>query len=324
MSEETISNQGGGDDWRAPLAALAGDKPEYKAAIESFKAPDELFARLTAQPEAPDWRKLLAGDNADRLKKLERFTDPKAFVESFEQKDAYINSGKKVTVPGENASAEEIALWNAARGVPEKADGYQITAKPPEGLEIDDANKGILTGIVGKLHSLGAEPAVVNAAHEIFYEQLQQAYTAQESALVEGPQRAGAELAKVWGNKAELEQNCKFAAAGAQQFLGPLDGEKAKAFLNIQTADGYYLGDHPIVVQSLAALGRANADDPLFLEASGAGGGQGSVNDQIEAIYALRYSNDPKVQKSYDAPETRQRLVTLLAARERQQGRSAA
>lgn len=308
-------------DWRAPLAALAGDKPEYKSVIEAFKEPSELFQRLTAKPEAPDWRKLMAGDNADRAKLLERYADPGSFLESFQQKDAYINSGKKVSVPGENASAEEIAAWNQARGVPDKPDGYKITAKPPEGLEIDDANKGILTGIVGKLHALGAEPSVVNAAHEIFYGQLAETVKAQEAALEQGPQRATQELAKVWKNETELKHNIAFAKAGIETILGPLDGERAAGLLSLQTNDGYFLADHPEFVKLMAEVGRRNAEDPVFLEASGHGSGSGTLNEQIDAIYALRSSD----MKKYNSPETQARLQTLLAARTRHsQGRSAA
>lgn len=299
--------------WRAPLVALAGDKPEYKTAIEGFKAPEELFQRLTAQPEQPDWRKLLAGDNADRLQKLQRFTDPNAFVDSFEQKDAYIASGRKVTVPKEGDSPEVIAAWNAARGVPEKPDGYQIAAKAPEGLEIDDATKGMLTGITADLHALGAEPAIVNKAHEIVYKQLAEAQTAQVQAFEEGPTRAKAELAKAWRSEAELSENIRFAAAGVRQFIGDPSSEEAKSILGIETVDGFYLGDHPAFVRLMAGVGRANAEDPLFLEASGQGGGTGSVQEQIDAIYALRASD----MKKYEAPDTQARLQALLTARSR-------
>lgn len=320
MSENNTdtNNNGGNNDganadaWRAPLEALAGDNAEYKTLLGGFKAPEELFSRLKPA-DPPDWRTTLAGEDADAKKLLERFTDGKAFVDSFKQKDAYINSGKKVTVPGENASAEEIAAWNNARGVPEKPTDYQITAKPPEGVEIDEGSKTMLSGITERLHKLGAEPAVVNEAHAIVYEQLAQAQTQHETMLTQGPERAKAELGKVWKTAAELKENGAFAAAGVQQYLGPLDGERAKALLNIETTDGFFLGDHPAFAQLMAAVGRATAEDPLFLEANGGSSGNGTVEEQIAEIMNLR-ATDPK---KYNAPETRARHEKLLAARAR-------
>lgn len=149
MSTENPNNGGGNggapdaNAWKAPLAALAGDNADYKTALDSFKEPGELFSRLTAKPVETDWRKSFAGEDADALKALNRFTDPKAFYESFKQKDAYINSGTKVTVPGSDASQEVIDAWNKARGVPDAADGYKIEAKPPEGVQVSDADKAI-------------------------------------------------------------------------------------------------------------------------------------------------------------------------------------
>lgn len=310
--EVVIDPNAGADAWRAPLAALAGDNAEYKTALEGLKEPGELFARLKPV-ETPDWRKAMAGDNAEALKGLERYTDPKAFYDSFKQKDDYIRTGSKVTVPGADASPEVIAAWNAARGVPDAPDGYKIEAKPPEGMEIDEGTKTMLSGITKELHAVGAEPAVVNLAHKIVYDQMVGAQTQRETALTEGPKRATAELSKVWKSPAELKDNAAFASAGVQQFLGPLDGDRAKAFLNIETADGYFLGDHPVVVQLLAAVGRANAEDPLYLAASGAGDTGKNVEERIKEIYALRVS-DPK---AYESADTQAKLNKLLAARER-------
>lgn len=318
MSENGNSNDGGnggGGDanaWRAPLLQLAGDNAEAKTLIEGFKDQGEFLSRLKPV-DAPDWRKSIAGEDADALKALERFNDGKSFFDSFKQKDDYIRSGTKVTVPGADASSEVIDAWNKARGVPDKADGYKIEAQPPEGVAIDDATKTMLAGITAELHKVGAEPAVVNLAHKIVYDQIAGAQTQHETLLTEGPKRATTELTKIWKNEAELKSNAAFASAGVQQYLGALDGDKAKSVLNIETADGFYLGDHPAFIQLMAAVGRASAEDPLYLAASGAGDNGKNVDAQIEEIYALRSTD----MKKYNAPETQERLNKLLGARAR-------
>ncbi len=320
MTEQTTTTTdpgAGGGDWRAPLVALAGDNAEFKTALDGFKEPTEIFAKLTAQPQEIDWRKTIAGEDADALKGLERFDSAKSFYDSFKQKDAYINSGKKVTVPGENASAEEIAAWNNARGVPEKASDYKITAKPPEGLEVDESTGAMLGTITERLHKVGAEPAVVNLAHEIVYEQAAAAQDARDAQIEEGPKRAQAELQKVWKTEGEFKENASWAAAAAYQFIGAKGSPELEAFSNLVIVDGegkhWRMGDHPGVVQIFAKMGRAGAEDPIFLDASGAGNGAGSVDEQIAAIMKLR-ETDPK---KYNAPETRDRHQKLLAARAR-------
>lgn len=315
MTEEVINNAPDAGAWKG---ALAGDNAEFKAALEPFADTGALFAHISKQSETPvDWRKAIAGDDADTAKALERFTDQRAFYDSWKQKDDYIRTGTKVTVPGENASPEVIDAWNRARGVPEAADGYQITAKPPEGRGVDEATKGLLKGVTERLFKVGAEPAVVNLAHELIYEQATATETLRETQLGEGPALLGKALEKAWPNKGERDQNVGFATAAAYQYIGPKGSPELDAFSNLEVrdADGRYwrLGDHPDVIQAFAKIGRATAEDPLFLEASGAGASGASVDEQIAEIMKLR-DTDPK---KYNAPETRERHNRLLAARAR-------
>lgn len=264
-------------------------------------------------PQA-DWRKSLAGENADWLKGLERFTDPGKFVESYFEAQRVIREGGRVKVPGADATPEEIAAWNKARGVPESADKYEIKVKPPEGIEVGEPTKQLLSSVTERLHKLGADAATVNFAHEMIYEQLAGEIAARTEAASAVQAATAAALKAKWGS--EYEPNVKYAYQVLAQNVGK---PVADSIAGLELADGSRLGDNQLYLEAMAQIGLQFREDPNFLEDPETRGA--SVDDQITSILKMRETADGL--REYDKPETQAKLKKLYEQQARQKPRAA-
>ena len=265
-----------------------------------------------------DWRSTIAGEDKKLAKRLERFTDLNAFGKSYFEADAKLNSGKLVNIPGDDATDEDLASWNKARGIPETPDKYEIKVKPPEGLELSDSEKDRLAAITARLHKAGglrADPSVVNLAHEIYYEERIEAEAQMEAAATIQKERSESALKKLWQGP-EFKQNTLLADSAIKHFFG----QEFSAIKDMQFLDGTRLGDHPEFVKAFAKIGRMTMEDPVFLEAGRNGSDPAkSLQSEKESILALRV----KDRNKYNSPEVQRRLAEIYAAEDRHRERSA-
>lgn len=300
----------------APPEFAAGwgvEKPEHIEALKRFETPDALFDALKpADPNA--WRNMMAGDDAEKMKRLERFTDPAAVFKAFEDAQDHIRSSDRIKVPAPDAPAEEIAEFAKKIGLPEKPEDFKITAAPPEGYEPTDEDKSFLGDLTKRLHAeIGANPrpeAIVNAAHKIFYELAAGAGDKMEERADAVSTETDQKLTALWG--AQKDINLKFYKAALVEHFGP---EGAEEFKKIRLEDGSYLGDRLDIVKAFAAIGRMTVEDNKFLELSGGTPGAGNVEEQYQAAIRLKVT-DPK---KYATPEHQTLIQTLLAAKARGQ-----
>lgn len=323
MSEaQTLVNPGSA----APTAAAPAAAPPVAAtpaaatppaAADPGAAPvDPGAAPAAAAPEA-DWRKVLAGDDAETLKALERFATPSDYHRSFTEAQNTIRRKQEgvIKLPGEKATDEEKAAFRTALGIPEAPDKYEIKVKPPEGLEIGDADKAFLSKVTQKLHATGgfaATPEVANLAHELYFEAMQEQAAQMAAAAVQKKNEGKATLQKLYGQNFALE--LKHAEQALVAF-GPRDPAKARAMLDRQFADGTTLGDDPEIVQMLVRASRATHEDPLLLDtlSSGLPSDAGAIQEKINDIMKL------KGTPAYDSKADE--LRALLAQRERVSGK---
>jgi len=308
IPEEGEGGGGGGEAEAAAAAAAAAAKPEFDAeawktarvnlaggdverakVLEAFETPDALFARVTA-PEPIDWRKQMAGDDPEELKALERYADPAAARKAWKAATAEISAGGKVKIPGENATPEEIAAFTKAIGVPEKVDGYQITAKPPEGYQVTENDTGFLTGLTAKLHEKianGAKPNdIINFAHQFYYDAQADAVLNEVNAAADAAVAGERENKALWG--AEYDANIRTAIAAAKHFFPGKDDE-FEALMGTRLDTGHALFDHPVIQRMFAQIGRTAgvSEDPFFQAARGDNPGFDPVKRKQE-ILAMR------------------------------------
>lgn len=289
-----------------------GVPPTQSAAPEGAPAPaaSEPSAGAGASnpgASADDWR----ASWADALKldektkdRLTRFSAPHDVFNSYLNLEKKLADSRAVRIPDANSTPEEVAAWNKARGVPDTPDGYKIDVAPPEGLELGDSDKAILQGLTAEAHKRGFDPAVVNFAHEFFYQQAAEAAAQQVAASETAKASAEKALRQEWGR--EYDANVRWANAAANQF--GLEG-----VLNARLADGSLLGDHPVLVKAMAQIGRVNAEDPFMLQAANQGGSK-NVEDRKRELMGLR-ATDPRRYASDEVQREIEQINGALARR---------
>ena len=299
----------------APPAAAAAVDPAA-AAVPSPAVADPASPGAAASAPDADWRKVLAGDDTDALKTLERYATPSDYHKSFTEAQKTIRAKQEgmIKLPGESATDEERAAFQKALGIPAAPDKYEINAKPPEGLELGDADKAFLSKVTAKLHATGgfaATPEVANMAHELYFEAMQEQAAVMAAMAVQKKHEGKATLTKLYGQNLDLELK---HAQNALVAFGPRDPQKARAMLDRQFADGTTLGDDPEIVQLLVRASRATHEDPMMLATLSGGlpSNAGSVQAAIDEI--MKTKGTP----AYDAKADE--LRALLAQRQRISG----
>lgn len=190
---------GGGDD-AAAAAAAGGD-------IDGAADPD-WWGTLSAEgadadnPSNRDWVKGAGIKDLDGLAKVAR-----------DNQRALRESGR-IKIPGEGATAEEVAAYHKAIGVPDDAKGYVIAApKDADGndLELDSA---LIDRLAESAHKRGAPKAMFEGlASDLIQAQLDQA------AEIDAQHQAeAAALVKSWGANSKEKLAAVDRAASALGF----------------------------------------------------------------------------------------------------------
>lgn len=305
----------------AAEAAPAKSAPEGKPAKDTVVASGKEAPAKEVAPAGgdADWRAAIAGEDKKIAKQLERFDSLSTFGKSYFEANAKLTSGKLVQIPGEDATDEDRAAWNKARGIPETPDKYEIKVKPPEGMELTDHDKSRLGAITAALHKAGgvmADPAVVNYAHSLYYAEREEAEAQMEATATIQRERTEQYLAKLWPGP-ERKRNLMFA----DQAIGHFFGKDFAEVKDMQFADGSRLGDNVQFIQAMAKIGRMTMEDPVFLEAGRNGAdAYKSLQQERANIMALRHSNPGQ----YASADTQKRLQEIYAAIERHDERAQA
>ncbi len=124
-----------------------------------------------------DWRETTAaaigaGDErivAKELRRLQRFADPTGIYGQARALEARFSEGGLVRVPGARATAEEIAAYRRATGVPEKPSDYFDRLRLASGVVIGTADRPMAESFAAAVHPAGATPEVVSAALDWYY-----------------------------------------------------------------------------------------------------------------------------------------------------------
>lgn len=260
----------------APSADPAPD-PVPAPPSESAPAPN-------GAPQSENWRTQWVKDEA-MAKRLDRFTDPESFVKSYLEMEKRWSDGNTIKMPGKDATPEEVSAFHRKLGVPESPDKYEI--KLPEGAVLDDAAREVLTKATARFHQLGAPPAIVQAAHEMYIEAQAEDAKAFAAHAQELTDVGIAELQKEWGDQG-FKENLEFGNAVLAKFV-PDDAARDE-LLNTMMFDGRKLATHPAVIRLLAAVGRqVSQTDELFLKTTQASvRGIEAINQRIAEIEGMR------------------------------------
>lgn len=301
-----------------PADAPPADTPPVKNDAPPADTPPADAPPADAPP-ADDWRKAMAGDDADVLKELERYTTQadaaKALVES--KRALRKRDEGMIKLPGENATDEERAAFAKAMGIPESPDKYE--RYKPEGddaIELAEADKAFVDSAIAELHKAGgitASPEVIKTFEGLYYKAMEERASQMAAAAITKMHENENVLKQSWGS--DYKVNMTYANSALQAYAA--SGDKAE-LLELQLADGTKLGAHAGFIKMMANAGRATTEDPAFLATlTGESMSDEAVEAEIKKIEGMRQTDPAGYQRNFD------RYKTLIAKREQLSSRAA-
>jgi len=249
-----------------------------------------------------DWREQYSKDDPAKLNALKRYTSPGAALDALFEAQNKIRSGQAKQALPENPSAEQIAAYRQANGIPEKADGY--FEKLPDDVKVDEADRAVIAPYLAAMHELNLTPAQVGKLVAVRNQELEtmvEQRTTQDNTLRTQTEDA---LRKEWGNDYRSNIN------NIHTMLSGAPEEVRDAIMHARTPDGTPLVGTPETVRWLAQLARQmNPFGTIVGPAGDALDGKG-VEARISELNRWmgapngsadykRYWGDPKVQAEY-------------------------
>ena len=211
----------------------------------------------------PDWFMNLSGESADDDNPSNRdYVKGKNFktlddvVKSYREAERAVRDGGRVKVPGEGATAEDVAAYRKAIGVPDKVDGYEIKGPVNDdgSAMLDSYGRPIAldTDLIGKL----AESALKGGTPKAAFEGLVSDFVKMQlDAAAETDRSESAKAAAVkksWG--ADGDAKMLDVETGIKAMA--LDKDQVRAFRNLLGGDK--------AMELFQKIGSGMSEDSLF------------------------------------------------------------
>ena len=221
-------------------------------ATEDTEATEETAgSEDTETVEFESWRDLIQDEKLQ--KHAERFNSVDALVQA--NLESRQKLSKAVVVPGNDATDEEITAYHEALGVPKDVDGYEFPL--PEGMErteeMLDAEDHWSNIFLNNNISKDTADILVGEFREEVAKIFQQKAENDEAYA----QHSEEALRKEW--EEDYDKNIIFASRASESLLGS-DYEDVR---HLETTDGKYILDHPLMVKMFAKLGREMGEGAL-------------------------------------------------------------
>jgi hypothetical protein len=260
------------------------------------------------------WRQLIAGDNADHLKTLERFQSPKALYDSYGALRQKMAAGqlKEITPFPEKGSDEEKNNWRAANGVPLTQEEYGKALRLPQGVALGEDDKPTVESFAQAAHAAHMPPALFNATVGWFLQE--KGNRASARAEKDSTQSIETEDAL----RAEWQNDYRGNINRITSFLDGAPKGVKDMVMNARYNDGTALMNHPDTLRWLVDLARQTNPAGVVLPGSGGNIGQ-SIADELKAIDTLMKTD----RGTYNKDEAKQaRYRDLLAAYQKTTGKT--
>ncbi len=247
--------------------------PEEETAVQETT---ETVTAPAPDPEAPSfsWREHLADDidQSDLSLQTIHGTTNREIISALAKQ--HINAQKaigrdKISIPGKDASDEEMRLYYTQTGCPETPDGY---APPTENIS-DKFDVDLFNGAREEAHRLGVRPDQLAGLARFLDSRQAEAREASDTASTAQVQEWEAAIQKEHGGA--FAQNTAMAKAIIHEY----GGDEMETLLEDRG-----LGSHPALFNMLTKIGRALGED----EVVGQGGTYQFVStpDQAAAEWA--------------------------------------
>lgn len=302
--------------------------PEATPEVTPQVAETKTILDPVAAPEAPqdwpdDWRNRMAGDPSEyeteddyskELKRLEeRFKSPRDIFKSYRELEKFAKSRKAdIPRPGPNASAEEVEKYRMEKGIPPSPKDYKLEFD--DGFTVGEDYKEAVDDILEFAHQNNFDndtaKTIVRRWIDVENDKIEAMAQADEEQRV----NTLSALKQEWG--AEFQGNINAVSSVFQN----APKELMARILTAKDPDtGLSIGNDPDTVRWLVDLGKA-INPTATLVPQGANDAS-SINDEINKIESMMWSQDPAERKRYRSDDALQeRYRNLLMARQRMQG----
>lgn len=260
----------------------------------------------------PDWRAMLAGEDAKALERLARYQSPTEVTKALIEAQTKLSQRAEPLKVGETSTPEQIAEYRKANDVPDVprdaanaayADAYGL--KLPEGVDLPP-------------EMLGAFAKSMNAKHvpKSVVQQVIGEYATIQKAMSGQIEKIATEKAREW-------QNGLRDQLGSKEYDGQLNAAtkwlasefkdnptELQNILGAQLPGGGKLGDHPWLFKLVAekAMGSGFTDR---IEANAMESNGKSLAAQQQEIESLRRTN----RALYNDPSTQDKLKQIIKGR---------
>jgi len=240
------------------------------------------------EEDTSSWRDLI--QDTKLAKHAERFTDIDSLVRA--NIDSRKQISKAVIKPGKDDDDDTWGNYRKSMGVPENVDGYEFPL--PEGVDRTDAmmdaeDKWSNLFLDNNIPKDTADALVSEFRSEIM--EIQQAKLDADEAFTK---QAEDTLKQEWAE--DYQKNLIFAARASEKAFG--DSFEDARF--IETSDGNFMLDHPILVKMFAKLGREMGEGSLGSVVTE--GEKDSLNEQAQSF---RDKRNEAMQKGLTAEANR-------------------
>ncbi len=250
-----------------------------------------------------NWREEFAGGDEKKLKRMGRFTEPGALLDSYlELEQTHKNADIRSPFP-EEGTDEEKGSWREQNKIPSEAAGYLEGL--PEGLDLTDWDKDGVDGLVNAMHGVNASPAATHAALGA-YRDHQDAKNSQQADQDVLDRKARDDVLNVDMGK-EYRRNMDDLERWAEK------SSMTDLVLNARGPDGSYVANNPDYIKALVGLMREG--DPIHtIPNLGDGDPSASLDTAIAEIEKV-IKNDNKTYTNDKAMNAR--YLELLEARDK-------
>jgi hypothetical protein len=264
----------------------------------------------------PDWRAMLAGEDAKAIEQLSRYKSAGDFLAAHNELRGKLSQRAEIPKIDENSTADQIAEYRKAFDVPEVskdakdeayAEAYGL--KLPEGVNVPPA---LLGAFAKQMNSAHVPKSVVQKTIGEFAKIQMAVQERTEKTNTEKRKQWTNELRDRWGSK-DYEGRVSAAQGWLQdQFKDNPDG--VARLLAYQAPDGGLLGDDPFFIElfSEKGMGAGYTDriEATAMESSGK-----SLIEQQREIEGLMFK-DPKAYSEASKPGGRlEKIIQLRMSR---------
>ncbi len=262
-----------------------------------------------------DWRERLAGKDEDFLKHLKRYTTPENYAKSGWQAQQKIRSGEYKRGLNAEASPEDVAAWRKEVGIPDTPDGYKI--EPPKGVVFGDTDKPMLSSFAAHAHANNWDQKTLNDAIS-WYGQHQEAQLADLAAKDDSFKvEATDQLREMWPGQ-EYYRNTN----AAKSFINTLPKDFQDLFATGRTADGRIMGDHPVILATIAQIAR-EVNPAASVVPAGVQDAPKAIDTELSQLRTMMRDASGPYHRGPEAAKNQARYRELLNAQEKMKGRAA-